>query len=456
MRKSRFLLVVFFGLLVSLGSVPTTLPSSAYADQPSLAPMLEKVLPGVVSIAVEGHLPAENNPLLSDPFFRKFFGVPEGTEPQAKQFQAAGSGVIVDPSNGYVITNNHVIEKADKITVTLSDGRQVNAKKVGTDPDTDVAVVQIPTEDLTGLVPGNSDNLKVGDYVVAVGNPFGLAQTVTLGIVSALGRTGLGIEGYENFIQTDASINPGNSGGALVNLDGELVGINSAIVGPSGGNVGIGFAIPINMARRVMDQLVAHGEIRRGQLGITMQDLTPDLAKALKIDSENGALIASIIPNSPADEAGLVPGDVITSVEQSKVRNASDIRNKIGLLPIGTSVHLSVIHKGKLRQVTAKLSKAVAEKVKAPANIVTLSGVTLQTIKPGSALYGQVEGAMVADVDKNSEAARAGLEPGDVIIRVNQEPVRSPEDVIRQAGETDEELLLQIVRNGGMLFIVIG
>lgn len=459
MLRYPLVMALILGLLgTPFAAARTPPPPTVQGVLPSLHPMLERVLPGVVSIAVRGHVPVRENPLLSDPFFRRFFGLPEQQQPQEKQreFQAAGSGVIVDAEKGYVITNNHVIEKADEITVILSDGRQVQAKKIGTDPATDVAVVQIPAKGLTGLVLGDSDNLKVGDYVVAVGNPFGLEQTVTSGIVSALGRTGLGIEGYENFIQTDASINPGNSGGALVNLRGELVGINSAIIGPSGGNVGIGFAIPINMARQVMEQLIAHGKVSRGQLGIRIQDLTPSLAKAFKLETLEGALIAKVISKSPAEKAGLEAGDVITGVNGKPVRNSADLRNQIGLLPVGTEVQLDIIHKGKSEHVTARLAEAVPEKLEVPATIPALTGVTLGAIEPGSPLYGRAEGAVVLDVGRGSKAARAGLRPGDAIIGVNQVPVKSPEDVVRIASQSKGELLLQIIRNGSELFIVIG
>jgi Do/DeqQ family serine protease len=454
--KLAVILVLVVGVLRVPFAVAGTPPASTQGELPSLAPMLEKVLPGVVSIAVRGHVPAEQNPLLSDPFFRRFFGIPGQQQPQQREFKAAGSGVIVDPARGYVITNNHVVEKADEITVILSDGRRLKAKKVGTDPATDVAVVRIPAKDLTGLALGDSDKLRVGDYVVAVGNPFGLEQTVTSGIVSALGRTGLGIEGYENFIQTDASINPGNSGGALVNLRGELVGINSAILGPSGGNVGIGFAIPINMARQVMEQLVAHGKVSRGQLGVRIQDLTPELASALNIDARAGALISNVAPKSPAEKAGLEAGDVITALNGKPIRNSANLRNKLGLLPVGTEVQLDVIHKGAVKHVTARLAKAVPEKLEVPAEVTGLSGVTLGAIEPGSPLYGHAEGAVILDVKKGSHAAMAGLQPGDVIVGVDQEPVQSPQDVVRIASKARGRLLLQIIRNGSGLFIVIG
>ena len=259
------------------------------------------------------------NPLLDDPFFRHFFNIPD--QPRERKAQSVGSGVVVDARRGYVITNHHVIDGAEKITVTLSNGRQLAAKVIGSDPESDVAVIQIPGGNLTALPLADSQRLRVGDFVVAVGNPFGLGQTVTSGIVSALGRTGLGIQGYEDFIQTDASINPGNSGGALVNLRGELVGINTAIIAPGGGNVGIGFAIPSNMVSRLMNQIIAHGSVRRGQLGVSVQDLTPELAQAFNIPADQGAVIAQVSPRSAAARAGLKEGDVVLRINDRTIRD---------------------------------------------------------------------------------------------------------------------------------------
>ncbi|MGE0153863.1 MAG: Do family serine endopeptidase [Reyranellaceae bacterium] len=306
---------------------------------PSLAPLVKTVTPAVVNISVVSTMRVEENPLYRDPFFRRFFNVPD--QPQAQQRQAAGSGVIVDAGRGYVMTNNHVVARADKIAVTLKDGRTLNAKLIGTDPGTDIAVLQIPAENLTALPLGDSGQLEVGDYVVAIGNPFGLGQTVTSGIVSALGRSGLRIEGYEDFIQTDASINPGNSGGALVDLRGRLVGINTAIIAPSGGNVGIGFAVPINMARAVFDQLVEYGKVQRGRVGVQVQDVTPEIAAAIGMKQPTGALIARVEPNSPAAKAGLKQGDVVLEVNGTTVRNSSDLRNRIGLVRIGEKVDVT-------------------------------------------------------------------------------------------------------------------
>ncbi|MEO8557980.1 MAG: Do family serine endopeptidase [Rhodospirillales bacterium] len=330
------------GLMPAWAETPTALNPSALnnvAPLPSLAPLVRQVTPAVVNVAVEGREAVESSPLFRDPQFRKFFNMPD--QPKERKVMAAGSGVIIDAKNGYVMTNNHVVDKADKIVITLKDGRSFTGKLVGTDPGTDIAVVKIPAENLTALPLGDSNKLEVGDYVVAVGNPFGLGQTVTSGIVSATGRSGLKIEGYEDFIQTDASINPGNSGGALVNLRGELIGINTAILAPSGGNVGIGFAVPIRMAHIVADQLVAYGKVQRGRVGVQIQDVTPDIAGAMGLDKVGGALIARVEPGSPADKAGLKQGDVVTAVDGQAVRNSSDLRNHVGLVRVGEKVEIA-------------------------------------------------------------------------------------------------------------------
>ena len=303
--------------------------------------MLARVTPGVVNIAVRGRV-REQNPLLQDPFFRRFFDLPQNTRPRMRETEATGSGVIVDAGRGYVLTNGHVVENATKIEVTTKDNRRFTAKLVGSDPETDIAVLQIPPDNLTAVPLGDSDRLEVGDFVLAIGNPFGLGQTVTSGIVSALGRSGLGIEGYEDFIQTDASINPGNSGGPLVNLNGECVGINTAILAPGGGNIGIGFAVPVNMARRVMDQLIRYGEVKRGRIGVAIQDLTPDLAQAMSTSHTSGAVIARVEPDSPAERAGLRSGDLVVSANGVPVRSGTQLRNVIGLTGVGSAVDLRI------------------------------------------------------------------------------------------------------------------
>ena len=324
---------------------------------PSLAPMLINITPGVVNIAVKGRV-REQNPLLQDPFFRRFFNIPNGQGYAERETQATGSGVIIDAAQGYVLTNAHVVENETSITVTTKDNRRYPAKLVGRDTDTDVAVLKIEPGHLTAVPLGDSDKLQVGDFVVAIGNPFGLGQTVTSGIVSALGRSGLGIEGYEDFIQTDASINPGNSGGALVDLHGDLVGINTAILAPGGGNIGIGFAVPINMARRVMDQLVRYGEVKRGRIGVTIQDLTPDLAQAMNTTRTNGAVIARVEPGSSADLAGLKSGDLVVAVNGVPVKSGTQLRNTIGLTRIGEDVKLTVDRGGSEKSLGVKVQLA--------------------------------------------------------------------------------------------------
>jgi serine protease Do/serine protease DegQ len=315
--------------------------------------MLERIVPGVVNISTTSRVRLEVNPLFNDPFFRRFFGAPQ--MPQEQQRQSLGSGVIIDRTKGLILTNHHVVANADQVTVTLLDGRQFAAKVIGSDADTDVAVIRITADQLTAVPLGNSEGLRVGDFVVAIGNPFGLGQTVTSGIVSALGRSGLGIEGYENFIQTDASINPGNSGGALVDLDGRLVGINTAIVGPSGGNVGISFAIPSNMAHDIMSQLVGTGKVQRGQLGVSVQDLSPDLAKSFGLKRTGGAVIAQVVPGSPAAAAGLRTGDIVVAVNGKPVANASSLRSAIGLTPPGQEIDLEIMRNGQSRTLSVAI-----------------------------------------------------------------------------------------------------
>jgi serine protease DegQ len=321
----------------------------------TMAPLLERVTPAVVNIAVRSRVQVQTSPMLDDPFFRRFFDVPE--LPRERDVLSAGSGVIVDAGQGYVLTNSHVIANAREIQVTLKDRRTYPARLIGSDPETDIALLELDAPDLAAVVLGDSDRVEVGDLVIAIGNPFGLGQTVTSGIVSALGRGGLGIEGYEDFIQTDASINPGNSGGALVNSKGELVGINTAILGPTGGNIGIGFAVPVNMARAVMAQLVAQGEVRRGRLGLVIQDLTPALADAADLDLRGGAVVTRVEPRSAAERAGLRQGDVVTEVNGLPVDDAADLRNLIGLMPVGTELDIVLYRDKGRRSVHARVEE---------------------------------------------------------------------------------------------------
>ena len=410
---------------------------------PTLAPMLERATPAVVNIATENRVASRRNPLLEDPFFRHFFNIPD--QPRERMAQSVGSGVVVDTERGYVITNHHVVEGADTITVTLRDGRKLTAKVIGSDPQSDVAVIQIPSGNLTALPLADSDALRVGDFVVAVGNPFGLGQTVTSGIVSALGRTGLGIQGYEDFIQTDASINPGNSGGALVNLRGELVGINTAIIAPGGGNVGIGFAIPANMVARLMNQIVSHGLVKRGQLGVSVQDLTPDLARAFNIPASQGAVIAQVSPRSAAARAGLREGDVVLSINGRPVRDSGALRNTVGLLEVGEAVRLEILRDGKPLTLEAKVGEYAPARLDGEAINPRLTGATLEEIGPNSPLAGKVLGVLIAEVASRSPAARAGLRKGDVILAINQQRVASPADLQPLVANRDT-LLINLLR----------
>jgi Do/DeqQ family serine protease len=416
---------------------------------PTLAPLMEKVTPAVVNISVLSQSPVEDNPLFRDPFFRRFFSLPQEMQPQ----MSAGSGVIVDAARGYILTNFHVIQNATEIKVTLKDRRQVKAMLIGSDRGTDIALLKINAANLTALPFGDSDNLRVGDFVVAIGNPFGLGQTVTSGIVSALGRSGLDIEGYEDFIQTDASINPGNSGGALVDLKGELIGINTAIISPAGANAGIGFAVPSNMARAVMEQLARYGEVRRGRLGINVQDLTPELAHGLGVARTEGAVITQVQPDSPAARAGLRPGDIVIEADGHPVRSASDLRNRIALVRAGQEIELTLLRSGARRVITAR----VGERQTAAARVAPqiLSGAILQDIRPGMPMYGKVEGVLVASVKPDSAAAGYGVRAGDVIVQANGQRVKSVTELHAALRDSKEGVTLAILRGNEQVIVVV-
>ncbi|HSW12338.1 MAG TPA: DegQ family serine endoprotease [Solimonas sp.] len=442
--------------LTPVGTVVQAVPP--VSGVPSLAPMLKAVMPAVVNISVTSKVEIQN-PLMQDPFFRRFFGVPEGQQPQQqeREAQSIGSGVVVDAAKGYVITNSHVVAEADSIRVRLSDDREFDAKLIGKDPDTDVAVLQIKATNLTALKMADSDQLQVGDFVVAIGSPFGLRQTVTSGIVSGLSRqTGISEGGYEDFIQTDASINPGNSGGALVNLRGELVGIPSNILSRSGGNIGIGFAIPTNLAKNVMDQLLVSGDIQRGRIGINGQDLTPDLAKAFGLSNTRGAVITRVLPKSPADKAGLKSEDVILEANGRPVDNFAQLRNRVGLLRIGEKVNLKILRDGKPKDITVSIGKE--EEIAADtANLhPQLKGASFSPLDDAARqAAGDTRGVLVQSVEPRSPAARAGLRPGDIVIGVNRRPVQDLEDFSKLANPQAAELLLHVRRGPGALFILI-
>jgi Do/DeqQ family serine protease len=415
---------------------------------PTLAPMIRKVSPAVVNIATRGTIRERGaqNPLLDDPFFRRFFDVPPDTGPHARPFQSAGSGVIFDARSGYIVTNAHVVENASEITVTLQDGRDLKAEIIGSDTPSDVAVLKVKPDGLTQIPLGDSAKVEVGDFVVAIGNPFGLQHTVTSGIISGLSRSGINPDGYEDFIQTDASINPGNSGGALVNLRGELIGINTAILSRSGGNIGIGFAIPVNMAHSVMDQLIRYGSVKRGQLGVSMYTVTPDIAHSLGLPSAVGALVSQVVDGSPADRAGIRTGDVITSVNGQPVKSNSELRNTIGLLRVGDKVEIGLLRDGKPLRVTAVIADTTAELTGGPASIhKSFEGAVLADAPDAG-------GALVRSVEPGSAAAQAGLRAEDVIVGANRGRVSSLHD-LRERTHGAAVLVLEVRRGATVLLV---
>jgi serine protease Do/serine protease DegQ len=415
---------------------------------PTLAPMIRKVSPAVVNIATRGTIRERGtqNPLLDDPFFRRFFDVPPDTGPRARPFQSAGSGVIFDAHSGYIVTNAHVVENASEITVTLQDGRDLKAEIIGSDTPSDVAVLRVKPDGLTQIPLGDSARVEVGDFVVAIGNPFGLQHTVTSGIISGLSRSGINPDGYEDFIQTDASINPGNSGGALVNLRGELIGINTAILSRSGGNIGIGFAIPVNMARSVMDQLIRYGSVKRGQLGVSMYTVTPDIAHSLGLPSAVGALVSQVVEGSPADHAGIRTGDVITSVNGQPVKSNSELRNTIGLLRVGDKVDIGLLRDGKPLRVSAVIADTTTELSAGLGSIhKSFEGAVLGDAPDAG-------GALVRSVEPGSAAAQAGLRAEDVIVGANRGRVSSVHE-LRERAKGAAVLVLEVRRGATVLLV---
>ncbi|MGE0622406.1 MAG: Do family serine endopeptidase [Pseudomonadales bacterium] len=411
---------------------------------PSLAPMLEKTSPAVVNIST---YTTYRNPLLEDPFFRRFFNVPN----QQRRTRSAGSGVVVDAKKGFIVTNNHVVQRADEIAVTLSDGRNLSATLVGVDEEVDLAVLKVAPEDLTEIRFADSDGVRVGDFVVAIGNPFSLSQTVTSGIISALGRSGLGIEGYEDFIQTDASINPGNSGGALVDLKGRLVGINTAILAPSGGNVGIGFAIPANMVRAVLDELIEHGHVQRGYLGIAVQGLNAQLAEAFGVDRKDGVVVVDVEADSPASEAGLRQGDIIVRVDEKTIRRVSDFHSRTAVIFVGDDVEMEILRDGRSRRVTLAVGDSW-EKMHGERVDARLAGTFLQNFRSEDG--GAGAGVVITEVESSSDAWRYGLRPGDVIVAVNRQSVRTLAD-LRESARGGDQLLLRIYRAGQFGYVAL-
>jgi serine protease Do len=449
----------------------------------TMAPAANRAMPSVVKISMTKVVktPAAFSPGddggFNDPFQQFFGGNPFGDDggngsgrhsrrfqspPQQHREGGLGSGVIVSP-DGYILTNNHVVDGASTVTVTLPDRREFKAKVVGADPKTDIAVVKIDASNLPAITIGDSSKLQVGDAVLAIGNPYGIGQTVTAGIVSATGRTDLGIEEYENFIQTDASINPGNSGGALVNDRGELVGINTAILAPgSGGNQGIGFAVPVNLARNVMDEIATNGHVTRTYLGVTVQDVTPALQKAMHLETLNGALVSSVAPNSPAQKAGLQAGDVILAMNGDRVGQSNDLRMNVSIMKPDQTVHLKINRNGQVMEVPVTVGVMPGEKVERAANNAgesesVLNGIQVQTLDEQTAqqlhLPAGTRGVVVTNVDPNSDAAAQGLQEGDVIQQVNRQPVANVQDLHRALGKSSGDPLLLVNRNGNQIFI---
>src|ERR1700675_4852134 len=443
-------------LAAALLAAPTgfaALPATPVTDSPvpSLAPMVKRTSPSVVNIATRGTIkekPGQRNPLMDDPFFRRFFDTPPDSKPRERQFQSAGSGVIVDAKNGYIITNHHVVENASEITITLLDNRTFSAKVIGSDEGADIAVLQAKQPNLTAMSLGDSAKLEAGDYVVAIGNPFGLAHTVTAGIVSALGRTGINPDGYEDFIQTDASINPGNSGGALVNLRGELVGINSAILSRSGGNIGIGFAIPVNMAKGVMDQLIKYGQVKRGVLGVNIYNVTPDIAKEFGLTESSGALVAGVAQGSAAEHAGVKTGDIITSINGATMKDASELRNTIGMLRIGDKVEIALLRDGKPHKVTALISER--------SELETANAVDINKGLEGAALHAAPDngGVLVKTTQEGSPAAQNGLRANDLIVGVGRTPITNTK-TFKEAAKNANVLVLNVRRGSTVQLIQI-
>ena len=467
-------LALSLGLALSplTATAAETASSAATAQQmPSLAPMLEKVMPSVVSINVEGsttvntpRMPrnfqqffGDNSPFCQDgsPFQSSPFcqGGGAGDDSQGggqqQKFMALGSGVIIDAAKGYVVTNNHVVDNASSIKVQLSDGRKFDAKVVGKDPRSDIALIQIQDpKNLTAIKIADSDALRVGDYTVAIGNPFGLGETVTSGIVSALGRSGLNAENYENFIQTDAAINRGNSGGALVNLNGELIGINTAILAPDGGNIGIGFAIPSNMVKNLTAQMVQYGQVKRGELGILGTELNSELAKAMKVDAQRGAFVSQVMPNSSAAKAGIKAGDVITSLNGKPISSFAALRAEVGSMPIGSKITLGLLRDGKPVNVSLELHQSRQNQVDSSTIFSGIEGAEMSN-------KGADKGVVVNNVKANSPAARIGLKKGDVIMGANQQPVKNIAELRKILDSKPSVLALNIQRGDTSIYLLM-
>ena len=452
-KKNQLLSALALSVGLSLSaSFPASaaLPSQVPGQEaiPSLAPMLEKVLPAVVSVQVEGT--ARQSQRIPEEL-KKYFGE-DAPDQQAQPFEGLGSGVIIDAAKGYILTNNHVISQADKISVQLNDGREFDAKLIGGDDQSDIALLQVQNpSNLTQIAIADSDKLRVGDFTVAVGNPFGLGQTATSGIVSALGRSGLNLEGLENFIQTDASINRGNSGGALLNLNGELIGINTAILAPGGGSIGIGFAIPSNMAKTLSQQLIQFGEVKRGLLGIKGMEMSADIAKAFKLNVQRGAFVSEVLPNSGSAKAGVKSGDVIVSLNDKPLSSFAELRSRIATTEPGAKVKLGLIREGKPLTVEVTLDKSTSSSASAEQISPALQGATLSD----GQLKNGTKGISVTTVEKSSPAAQAGLHQDDVIVGVNRTRVQSIAEMRKVLESKPAVIALQIIRGNDTLYILL-
>ncbi|MBT6674594.1 MAG: Do family serine endopeptidase [Proteobacteria bacterium] len=442
-------------LIANCGACLAAIPISMLGQAvPTLAPMLEEVVPTVVNIATEGFVEQSAHPFFSDPFFSQFLEMPQRRS--RRKTQSLGSGVIVDAGNGLVLTNAHVIENAQKITVNLLDGREFKAEVVGSDPETDIAVIKIASDDLIGINLAESNDLRVGDFVIAIGNPFGLGQTVTSGIVSALGRSGLGVTGYEDLIQTDASINPGNSGGALVNLNGRLVGLNTAIYSGTGGNIGIGFAIPIDMVKQVMSQLVEFGEVTRGFIGVEYQNLTRELSQAFGLDQYlEGVVLVEVLDDSPAGKAGLEVGDVITRINNKRIKNAIQFDNEIAMNRAGAEVDISYLRRGRQKSISLLIGTNEALDNKASLKNERFSNTTVGEIPRESDLYDKVSGVMIYSLKKGSRTWSSGLREGDIIVSVNRYASPSIDTFVNLLARFKGPLRLKVYRGYRSGFITV-
>jgi Do/DeqQ family serine protease len=447
---SRFLVAIRYGAAVAATCIGGVALAQANAPRqlPTLAPMIETVAPAVVNIAVTTNIRSAAGQSPQDELLRRFFDFegPPGSG-RDREVEGAGSGVIVDAANGYVLTNHHVVANADKITVTLLENRSLSARVVGTDEASDLAVLQVEPVNLTSIPLGDSAALHVGDYVVAIGNPYGFTNSVTSGIVSALGRSGLNNLAFEDFIQTDASINPGNSGGALVDLNGQLVGINSAIISRTGGNVGIGFAIPVNMVRPIMQQLIATGTVRRGLLGVSIQDITPDIAATFELPGNSGALVSEVKPDTAAERAGIQIGDVIVSINGTRLHDSGSLRNSVGLLPPGDKVAVTLLRDGRELTVTAVLGELPSTRVTAAQRDQRKDEPDdLDVLFEGAEIVENPDrGLLVARVDPNSPASERGLQAGDIITKVNKVRIRTMAEAV-PIMEKARAILLEVQR----------